>query len=371
MMHTKILSFYLPQFHPIPENDEWWGPGFTEWTNVAGTRPRFPGHHQPKIPADLGFYDLRLELTRVRQAELAKQYGINGFCYYHYWFNGKRLLNTPLDEVLAYKRPDFPFCVCWANENWTRAWDGLEREVLISQSYSMSDHLKHMRWLINIFSDSRYILVDGKPLFLVYRVDNIPDVQNVISLWREVLAAHGFKGIYLCAVKTGFVSMTDNDIINLGFNAIVDFQPNRANFPPASGIRALAYKMLRRHLPVEIYQKIKLSVTANNIIDYKRMVAGLTTREWPSNYRKFPCAFPSWDNSARRKSATIIQNDDPELFSIFVKDCISKVKSYPKNEQFVFINAWNEWAEGCHLEPDRKFGHLFLQAVKNACCEED
>jgi hypothetical protein len=369
-MQYKLICFYLPQFHIIEENNKWWGPGFTDWTNVAMARPRFAGHHQPHIPADLGFYDLRLERTRIQQAELARHYGIHGFCYYHYWFNGKRLLSIPLDEMLASRRPDFPFCLCWANENWTRAWDGLDHEIMIGQNYTDEDHLEHIRWLSEwVFSDSRYIRIHNKPVMLIYRLDNIPGISKVVSMWKEFLTSRGFDGLYLCGVKNGFITLPDEIIIGSGFDAIVDFQPNRNNFPSPNGLRSLVYSLARRYISEALYQKIKLSISTNNIVSYQRMVEELINKPWPTQYRKFPCAFPSWDNSARRKSATIIQNNCPEIYKRFLKECISKVMKYPDEERVVFINAWNEWAEGCHLEPDRKFGHAFLKATKSAVLE--
>src|SRR4029077_7166935 len=199
---VKLIAFYLPQYHPIPENDDWWGKGFTEWTNVTKARPWFRGHYQPHLPADLGFYDLRLPETREAQANLARQYGIHGFCYYHYWFNGRRLLERPFNEVLASGSPDFPFCLCWANENWTRAWDGLEREVLIQQHYDSNDDLAHIRWLANAFRDPRYIRVHGKPLFLVYRVASLPDPMQTVSIWREEARRLGIGELFLCAVES-------------------------------------------------------------------------------------------------------------------------------------------------------------------------
>jgi lipopolysaccharide biosynthesis protein len=366
----KLICYYLPQYHIIEENNKWWGPGFTDWINVVTCTPRFAGHHQPQIPADFGFYDLRLEQSRIQQAEMAKQYGVYGFCYYHYWFNGKRLLSTPLDGMLASGRPDFPFCLCWANENWTRAWDGLDHEVLIGHDYSDEDHLEHIRWLCEyVFSDSRYIRMHNKPIVLIYRLDNIPGIAKFVSLWKEFVTSRGFDGLYLCAVKNGFVSLPDEKIISSGFDAIVDFQPNRNDFPSPYGLRSLVYSLARQYIPEALYQKIKLSISANNIVSYKRMVEKLIHRPWPTTYRKFPCAFPSWDNSARRKSATIIQNDSPEVYKRFLKDCISKVKEYPDEDKVVFINAWNEWAEGCHLEPDKKYGHAFLAATRSALWE--
>ena len=362
----KTIAFYLPQYHPIPENNEWWGDGFTEWTNVSAARPRYQGHYQPHIPADLGFYDLRLEETRLAQAELARQYGITGFCYYHYWFNGKRLLNRPFDEVLKNNSPDLPFCLCWANENWTRAWDGLDRQVLIQQNYTSEDSDQHIAWLIDAFKDDRYIKIDGRPLLLIYRLDHIPNVKDMIVSWRNAVREAGFPDMYLCAVKNGFVTIEDEAILDLGFNAIVDFQPDRRDFPPPSGFKPYLYSVTRRFLPDIVYQRIKLSISANNIVNYRDMVKGIIQKVWPTAYCKFPCVFPSWDNSARRKSATIIQNEEPALYGQWLNKAIQNVKSYPESEQIVFINAWNEWAEGCHLEPDIKYGKAFLLETLNA-----
>jgi lipopolysaccharide biosynthesis protein len=365
-MSIKTIAFYLPQYHPIKENNEWWGEGFTEWTNVAQARPRFKGHHQPQIPADLGFYDLRLAEARAAQAKLAGQYGIHGFCYYHYWFNGHMLLERPFSEVLSSGEPDFPFCLCWANENWTRAWDGLERQVLIKQDYTPADADQHIKWFIEVFKDERYIKVDGSPVLLIYRLDHIPDVEEMICSWRKSARQAGFPDLHLCAVKNGFVDLEDEDILRLGFDAIVDFQPDRRDFPAPDGIKSFAYRLARALLPDGIYQRIKLSASANNVVSYKGMVKQVVNKVWPAGYRKYPCVFPSWDNSARRKSATIIQNDDPSMYGKWLRKAVEDVQAYPESERFVFINAWNEWAEGCHLEPDRKFGHAFLSETRNA-----
>jgi lipopolysaccharide biosynthesis protein len=363
---AKILAFYLPQFHPISENDEWWGRGFTDWTNVVAARPRFLGHNQPHVPADLGFYDLRLGETRQVQADLAKSSGVYGFCYYHYWFNGQLLLERPFNEVLASGAPDFPFCLCWANENWTRAWDGLEREVLIEQTYTEKDAAEHIEWFIKAFKDQRYIRIDGRPLLLIYRIDNIPNIAATIAQWRNAVRESDMLDLYLCAVKNGFLDMSDEAIIDLGFDAIVAFQPDRRDFPASDTLKSRLHKMARSILPDAIYQHIKLRVSANNIVDYRAMVEGITNKVWPTKYRKFPCIFPSWDNTARRKSATIIQNDNPKIFGEWLSHSIDNVVSYPESEQFVFINAWNEWAEGCHLEPDRAHGKAFLDEVETA-----
>lgn len=365
-MSPRLITFYLPQFHPIPENDEWWGAGFTEWTNVAQAKPRFTGHHQPHIPADLGFYDLRLPETRSAQAALAKRYGIHGFCYYHYWFNGSMLLQRPLNEVLSSGSPDFPFCVCWANESWSRAWDGLERQLLKKQEYNEEDHLRHIEWLINVFRDSRYIRVDGKPVMVIYRINNIPDGASMIRLWRQKVAEAGLPGLYLCGVRTLFTNQTDQEIINLGVDALIDFQPNREDFPPPRRAGSILYEVAKKVLPDSIYQKLKLTVTASNRVNYRDMVDAILSKPWPRDYVKLPGIFPTWDNSARRKSALIIQNDNPKDYEHWLKGAIERVNPYPAEQQLIFINAWNEWAEGCHLEPDRKNGHGFLQATADA-----
>jgi len=361
----KIICFYLPQFHPIPENDEWWGAGFTEWVNVAQSQPRFKAHYQPHIPADLGFYDLRLEETRIEQAKLAQKYGISGFCYYHYWFNGKLLLERPFNDVLASGKPDFPFCLCWANENWTRAWDGREDHILISQKYDDQDNYNHILWLINAFKDNRYIKIDNRPVFLIYRIDQIKNITQLIAQWRKTTQDFGFQDIYLCAVKNNFTELSDQQILSFGFDAIVDFQPNKNDYPEPHKLSGKFYKKIRKLVPKTIFDRFKNSLPVSYILNYGVMIEKLIKKVWPQNYIKFPCVFPSWDNSSRKKMATIIQNEDPEIYKKWLSYAIKCVQKYPKQEQLVFINAWNEWAEGCHLEPDKKMGHAFLVATKN------
>jgi lipopolysaccharide biosynthesis protein len=357
----KLIAFYLPQFHPIKENDDWWGPGFTEWRNVVSSYARYHGHHQPQLPADLGFYDLRLEETRDAQAKLAANYGIFGFCYYHYWFNGRMLLERPFNDVLSSGQPDFPFCLCWANENWTRAWDGLDRQILMRQQYGPEDSQNHIKWLLRAFCDDRYIKINNSPLLLIYRFDQIPNIETMIKSWRRETKRAGLHDLYLCAVTNGFIQKNNEDILRLGFDAIVDFQPNRFDFPPPQGAMSRIIRIARELLPDIIYQKLKSSVSANNIVNYQQMVEGIMKKKWPSHYCKFPCIFPSWDNSARRKSATIIQNDDPKIYGNWLKKSLSNIQAYSDQEQIIFINAWNEWAEGCHLEPDLKNSHNFLK----------
>lgn len=361
-----ILAFYLPQYHPIKENNEWWGVGFTEWTNVVKSKARFHAHRQPQIPSDLGFYDLRLAATRAAQAELAQQYGITGFCYYHYWFNGHRLLEQPLNEVIKTGEPSFPFCICWANENWTRAWDGLDRKVLIKQDYTLDDSTAHFFELIKYFKDPRYITIDGRPLFIIYRYDHIPNVKEYFNKWRTLAKENGFPELYICATKNGFITNSDEKIIELGFDSILDFQPNRNDFPKADSFKQKAITITKKILPDFIYQWLKVNGSAINCIDYEEMVKGIIKQKWPSTYCKFPCIFPSWDNSARRKTPTIIQNDKPAIYENWLTFGINSVQQYKDGQKIIFINAWNEWAEGCHLEPDEKMGKTFLESTKKA-----
>jgi len=370
-MSKKIISFYLPQYHPTEENNKWWGNGFTEWTNVSSAKPQYNGHYQPHIPADMGFYDLRVGETKQQQADLAKEYGIEGFCYYHYWFNGKRILNRPLDDILKTKEPNFPFALCWANENWTRAWDGQDREVLMQQNYSTEDNKEHIDFLCSIFSDKRYIKINDKPLLLIYRPDNIPNISEMIKLWRRTAQSKGFTDLYICGAQSGLVQFTDEEIISLGFDAVVDFQPNRDDFPTSKSSKNILQESLRSLLPNTIYQWLKTNVTTYKKIDYKDFVEQKIQKKWSDTFTKYPVVFPSWDNTARRASPTIIENHDASIYKKWLQKSLNNVENYEKHEQIVFVNAWNEWAEGCHLEPDKKHGHIFLEATKEALDESN
>jgi lipopolysaccharide biosynthesis protein len=363
---AKLIAMYLPQFHPIPENDAWWGKGFTEWTNVAATRPRFRGHNQPHVPADLGFYDLRLAETREAQAVLAREHGIQGFCYYHYWFHGDRLLHRPFDEVLSSGRPDFPFCLCWANESWTRTWDGLEREILKKQDYSAQDHHRHIDWLLRAFRDERYIRIDGKPLFIFWKLHAIPDAAAMISMWREEAARNGLPGLYLCAMRNGHTAGADADLLHAGVDAIVNFQPNWSSFPVSGNLVNRLAIIAKKVLPASLFQFLGRHASASAVIDYAGVVDACISTPLPTTHTAHPCAFPSWDNSSRRKTAMIIQNDDPDKYQEWLEACIVAAQQHEPDRRLVFINAWNEWAEGCHLEPDRKHGFAFLEATARA-----
>ncbi len=361
----RAIAFYLPQFHPIPENDAWWGEGFTEWTNVRKAEPLFSGHYQPRMPADLGYYDLRSEVTRADQAGLAREYGISAFCYYHYWFNGRMLLERPFNEVLASGRPDFPFCLCWANENWTRRWDGLEHEILMGQRYDEYDAGEHMEWLCRAFADPRYVRVHGRPLFLVYCAGRITGLREVIRRWRATAGESGFPDIYLCAVKSGHHDLGDSETISAGFDALTDFQPDYRGFPETDNYLSRQFNKLMNGM-IEMLH-------GDGVWPYRPIYARLSYRKIveravkrpPPREKVFPCVFPSWDNSPRKRfNATIIQNDDAVLYGAFLESACARVQDFGEEEQIVFINAWNEWAEGCHLEPDMRNDRRFLEATK-------
>jgi lipopolysaccharide biosynthesis protein len=357
MTNIRAIAMYLPQFHPIPENDEWWGKGFTEWTNVTKAKPLFPGHYQPHLPADLGFYDLRLPEVRVHQAELAKQYGIHGFCYYHYWFNGRRILERPFNEVLASGKPDFPFCLCWANENWTRTWSGGSQDILLEQNYSHEDDLEHIRSLLAAFNDPRYIKIDGKPLFLVYRTELLPNPARTAEIWREEAIKQGIGELYLVRVES-FINNIDPKTI--GFDAAVEFAPDWANL----GAKLFNNEFLSILAKIGLFPK---ALTDNKVIDYDTLASAMMRKPKP-DYLRFPGVTPCWDNSARRKkNAAIFINSTPDKYEEWLADAINKVCTYETGSpKLLFVNAWNEWAEGNHLEPDQKWGHAYLQATLNA-----
>ncbi len=342
---VRAIAFYLPQFHPIPENDLWWGKGFTEWANVTKARPNFKGHYQPHLPADLGFYDLRIPEVRDQQAELAREYGIHGFCYHHYWFGGRRLLERPFNEVLSSGRPDYPFCICWANENWTRRWDGAEKEVLIAQQHSDEDDRNFIRSLFPAFEDHRYIRINGKPLLIVYRVDILPNAQKAAAIWREEMRAAGLGEIYLCAAQTfGILDPTP-----YGFDAAVEFPPHRTFM---TGLTATLPKTNSRY--------------SGMIHDYLAKAESMIHQPTP-DYTLFKAVMPAWDNTPRRQDTSAIYiNSSPEAYEYWLGKAVEyTITHHTGDERLVFINAWNEWAEGAHLEPDRRYGHQYLEATRN------
>jgi lipopolysaccharide biosynthesis protein len=361
----RAIAFHLPQFHPIPENDEWWGKGFTEWTNVAKATPRFPGHYQPHLPADLGFYDLRLPETRAAQAELAARYGIYGFCFYHYWFSGRQLLERPVNGIWQSGEPDFPFCLCWANENWTRRWDGLDAEVLLEQSYSSADDLAHIHHLIPLFQDRRYIRVEGHPLFLVYRASQLPEPKKTTDVWRREAERAGLKGLFL--VRAESFENEYGDPRAMGFDVALEFQPRRSLLANAQVPRRKWWH--RRKLATA-----EPGFYENFVWDYDKFVQNALRAALPL-YPRIPCVCPGWDNSPRRKKgAGICVNSTPQAYERWLSEVVRvRREKMPLGENtgvsaysLVFINAWNEWAEGNHLEPCDRWGHKYLEATKRA-----
>ncbi|MCL2843970.1 MAG: glycoside hydrolase family 99-like domain-containing protein [Chitinivibrionia bacterium] len=349
----RALGVVLPQFHPIPENDEWWGKGFTEWTNVAKATPRFKGHYQPHIPADLGFYDLRLEEARIAQAELAKKHDIYGFCYYHYWFHGKQLLERPVNEIVASGKPDFPFCLCWANESWGRNWGGNEKCIIQEQKYSDEDHLNHINYLLKMFKDKRYIKVNGKPLFIIYRQKNIPNVEDMINKWNAEAKKAGFEnGLYVLSA-TAFGADGSKEPLPTGFDASWNFLP---------------FIFAKKNDFFRIARKIRSFFSSKDKVNPYSGVVDTALKEYKpvKEWKEYPTVYPGWDNSPRRKKkALVLHNSTPELYEKWLADTCEKFEPYSEEENFIFLNAMNEWAEGNHLEPDLKWGLKYLEATKS------
>jgi len=345
----RMIAFYLPQFHPIPENDAWWGSGFTEWTNVVKAKPMYRGHYQPRLPADLGFYDLRVPETRMAQAELAAEYGIGAFCYWHYWFAGRQVLERPFREVLHAGEPKFPFCLAWANQSWTGIWHGAPDRILIEQTYpGLSDHEAHFRWLLKAFSDERYVTVDGKPLFVLFQPKALPDLKRVADLWRELAHKAGLRGLYL----VGNASVTWNPG-DYGFDASVTTEMPRLIEPASWRVPLMRlrweYKRLRRLPTIHPYRDFHL--------DY--------VKESPPPVENHPCVLPGWDNTPRSGSNGVVLHDSrPELFQEQLRKALQIAARHGPDDRIVFIKSWNEWAEGNYLEPDHRYGRQYLEVVR-------
>ena len=346
---VRVLAFYLPQFHPTPENDLWWGAGFTEWTNVVKARPSYAGHYQPHLPADLGFYDLRTPEALHRQALLARRYGIEGFCVYYYNFGSRRVLSRPLETVLA--NPDIPFhwCLCWANEHWTKHWDGGEREILLEQSYDAATLAAIIADAVAQAADPRYIRVNGRPLFLVYRPLLLPDAPGFAAQCRAAFAAAGFAGVHLVYVES--MEAVDRAVSpgDLGFDACVEFPPH------GRAVRAI------READI-----VKPGWSGHRY-DYPETVMAFLERDTVP-YTRYPAVFPSWDNTPRQPlRGTSFDATSPEAFRVFVEEKIDEIRRFLMgDERLLFVNAWNEWAEGAHLEPDTFHGHRWLEALRDA-----
>jgi len=347
---ARLIAFYLPQFHPIPENDEWWGRGFTEWTNTAKAKPLFPGHYQPHVPADLGFYDLRLPETRAAQAAMACAYGVEAFCYYHYWFAGRRILERPFNEVLASGEPDFPFCLCWANQTWTGIWHGEPNRVLIEQTYpGPDDHRRHFESLLPAFHDRRYVRVDDKPVFVFFRPADIPETPAAMELWRRMAQEAGLGDLFL-----------------LGTNI-----PDRSTFSELGLDGTIVGKLpqlrpwVSKRTPIKWLRSVyDEAVGRPTIYSYEEATLLWSGAEAFAE-GAYPCLIPNWDNTPRSGSnGLVLRGATPELFEIHARRIADGVRHRPPRHNLVFIKSWNEWAEGNHLEPDQRFGLGFLEALQ-------
>ena len=364
-VRARAIAFHLPQFHPIRENDEWWGKGFTEWKNVARAKPLYPGHRQPRVPSDLGFYDLRLTESRSAQAELAKKYGIEGFCYWHYWFNGKLLLERPVEETISTKEPSLPFCLAWANESWTRRWDGASKQILQLQSYGGdADDTNHFNWLARAFRDPRYITVDGKPLFLIYRPADLPDPERTLGLWHRLAREEGLKGLYVIAVRSIF-EKKERKWRELGFDGELIHHPNFRNLFEIFNYRR-NFILERKYIPPDFKREEKNYLFK---FDYEEAVPFLKLHndQYVNSDDVYPTVICSWDNSPRvGKQSTLLSHPSPDAYEKWLSLEVERLSGRDPEHRLLFINAWNEWAEGMYLEPDQTFGTRFLEATRNA-----
>ncbi|MFD2598326.1 glycoside hydrolase family 99-like domain-containing protein [Sphingobacterium corticis] len=358
MTKIKPLAFYLPQYHPIPENDKWWGKGFTEWTNVTKAKPLFSGHIQPNLPADLGFYDLRVSEAREQQAKIAKEYGVYGFVYYHYWFgNGKQLLETVANEVLSTKSPNFPFCFCWANESWTGVWHGLKDKSLIKQTYPSDEDLqKHYDYLINFFRDDRYIKVENKPLFIIYDpIDLHEHGDKYLEKLNKLARNDGFDGIYLVASnrnedEIGYKKMLYDGKISHAFNK--SWGRHLAKTPNI-------FKRLIRKATMTVFKNFRKP----QIVDGKKIFAEMNFVK--ADVETYPMVLPNWDNTPRSGiNGNVIKNATPETLYLQLDKAKNFLKESELKENFLFIKSWNEWAEGNILEPNRQHGLKFLETLQ-------
>ena len=355
----QSIALYLPQFHPIPENDEWWGKGFTEWTNVTKAKPLFKGHFQPRLPADLGFYDLRLPEAREAQAAIARQYGITAFCYWHYWFAGRRVIERPFTDMVQQQQPNFPFCIAWANQTWSGTWHGLSnKKILIEQTYpGRDDDTAHFYTLQNAFADKRYMKVNGKNLVFIFRPMDIPEPKAFTETWQQLAIKEGLPAFHF----VGMHMPPDWDFAAHGFQAMVEMGPQLHKLKEASFIDKAADKLLKLDFQGLKQKKLKMP----RVIAYKNY-----TDRYPdhaTNSHEYPMVYPGWDNTPRSGAdGWLFENATPALFYDLCMKAFNETASKPDGEQIVILKSWNEWAEGNYLEPDREFGHQYLEAFRKA-----
>ncbi|HEX3660346.1 MAG TPA: glycoside hydrolase family 99-like domain-containing protein [Acidobacteriaceae bacterium] len=371
-VRARLIAFYLPQFHPIPENDEWWGRGFTEWTNVAKAKPLFRGHRQPHLPADLGFYDLRLPEVREAQADLARNAGVSAFCYWHYWFgNGKRIIERPFEEVLEGGKPDFPFCLAWANQSWSGVWYGDPKRTLIKQEYpGQHDEEAHFRWSQKAFEDPRYLKVDGKPMFTIFAPQEMPSTKRFIEHWRELAAKAGYPGLFFVAVSHRYGPMIDlyHDRTVEPFDAVTPLVPSDYLKTIAESTKGT--DLSRRVKELNFGSRLNALKKGDRWrrptrIQYADVVKH-ALNDFPSGERFLPCVLPGWDNTPRSGYRGVVyEGETPALFRQYLQKAAEKVVSHPKERRIVFLKAWNEWAEGNYVEPDNFHGHGFLDVIRS------
>ncbi len=358
MGKVRSIAFYLPQFHPIPENDRWWGKGFTEWTNVGKARPLFKGHDQPRVPADLGYYDLRVPEVRQAQADLAREYGIEGFCYWHYWFGaGRRLLERPFNEVLSSGKPDFPFCLGWANHSWKGIYNGVKSdESLIDQTYNgQKDYEQHFYDVLPAFRDKRYITVHGKPFFLIYSPKEMPDPKLFLESWRTLAQNNGLPGIHF--VAHSYFEEEIDGLMEQGYDAV-------------NIVRLFEYQRSGISLYRKMINKIKREIFDMGFYCEYKDAMKFFSGKVDSSSDVYPTIIPNWDHTPRTgKKGTLLNNSTPDLFKKHVQRVFQDLSHKKEEDRIVLIKSWNEWAEGNYLEPDLKFGRKYLEALKAATDE--
>lgn len=371
----KVIAFYLPQFHNIPENDEWWGDGFTEWVNVKKAKPLFEGHKQPCVPLNGNYYNLLDDDVKIWQAKIAKEHGVYGFAYYHYWFNGKMLLEKPMEQMLANEKVDMPFCICWANEAWTKAWVGDTKKILILQSYGREKEWEeHFNYLLPFFKDARYIKEDGKPLVLIYRPHIIDCLEEMVTYWRKLAVENGFSGLVFAAQN---IDPDSREMLDQVFDRFIEYQPtvarndlSRANnkFQTLKKIRRRVAREVDKYFGIDLLRLGQSALSKINQMDripYEDAWNAILARK-PESDKNYPGAFVRWDNSPRHgERARIYYGESPEKFENYMKEQIRRARDvYHKDKLFIY--AWNEWAEGGYLEPEEEYGYRYLEAIRSA-----